>query len=82
MIGEMRQQREETDALPLRRRGIASGDRVAVLLMQGAAVPVAHAAIYKLGAVALPVGWAFALALVAGVFTIGHRLQRDTEGLV
>ncbi len=29
-----------------------------------------------------PVGWAFALALVAGVFTIGRRLQRDTEGLV
>lgn len=29
-----------------------------------------------------PVGWAFALALVAGVFEIGRRLQRDTEGLV
>lgn len=29
-----------------------------------------------------PVGWAFALALVAGVFAIGRRLQRDTEGLV
>lgn len=29
-----------------------------------------------------PVGWAFALALVAGLFEIGQRLQRDTEGLV
>lgn len=29
-----------------------------------------------------PVGWAFALALVAGLFEIGRRLQRDTEGLV
>ena len=29
-----------------------------------------------------PVGWAFALALVAGVFAVGRRLQRDTEGLV
>lgn len=29
-----------------------------------------------------PVGWAFALALVAALFEIGRRLQRDTEGLV
>ncbi|WP_226531220.1 hypothetical protein [Microbacterium paraoxydans] len=29
-----------------------------------------------------PVGWAFALALVAGVFEIGRRLQKETEGLV
>lgn len=28
------------------------------------------------------VGWGFALALVAGAFAIGARLQRDTEGLV
>lgn len=29
-----------------------------------------------------PLGWAFALALVATAFEVGHRLQRDTEGLV
>lgn len=29
-----------------------------------------------------PLGWGFALALVAGAFEIGTRLQRDTEGLV
>lgn len=29
-----------------------------------------------------PIGWGFALALVAGAFQIGQRLQRDTEGLV
>lgn len=29
-----------------------------------------------------PVGWAFALALVAALFEVGRRLQRDTEGLV
>lgn len=29
-----------------------------------------------------PVGWGFALALVAGAFAIGAHLQRDTEGLV
>ncbi len=29
-----------------------------------------------------PVGWAFALALIAAAFQIGYRLQRDTEALV
>jgi len=29
-----------------------------------------------------PLGWTFALAIVAGAFEIGQRLQRDTEGLV
>jgi hypothetical protein len=29
-----------------------------------------------------PVGWGFALALVAASFAIGARLQRETEGLV
>ena len=29
-----------------------------------------------------PVGWGFALALVAAAFAIGARLQRETEGLV
>jgi hypothetical protein len=29
-----------------------------------------------------PVGWGFALALVAGAFAIGAHLQRETEGLV
>ncbi|HSF63935.1 MAG TPA: AMP-binding protein, partial [Paracoccaceae bacterium] len=35
-------------------QGIGRGDRVAVLLPQGAAVPVAHLAAMKRGAVALP----------------------------
>ncbi len=29
-----------------------------------------------------PLGWGFALVVVAGAFEIGQRLQRDTEGLV
>jgi hypothetical protein len=29
-----------------------------------------------------PIGWGFALALTAGAFSIGQRLQRETEGLV
>lgn len=51
--GELRE-RSNRLANALRVRGIGPGDRVAVLLQQGAVVPVAHAAIYKLGAVALP----------------------------
>jgi acetyl-CoA synthetase len=43
----------------LRARGIGPSDRVAVLLQQGAAVPIAHAAIYKLGAIALPLAAVF-----------------------
>ncbi len=53
----------------LRERGIARGDRVAILLPQGAAVPVAHIAIYKLGAVALP------LAALFGVDALEYRLN-------
>jgi acetyl-CoA synthetase len=50
-------------------RGIARGDRVAVLLQQGAMVPVAHCAIYKLGAIALP------LASVFGADALAFRLN-------
>ena len=50
-------------------RGIARGDRVAILLPQGPAVPVAHVAVYKLGAVALP------LAALFGVDAIAYRLR-------
>jgi acetyl-CoA synthetase len=49
-------------------RGIARGDRVAILLPQSPAVAVSHIAIYKLGAVALP------LAMLFGVEAIAYRL--------
>src|SRR3954466_2348045 len=52
----------------LRARGIGRGDRVAILLPQGAAVPIAHIAVYKLGAVALP------LAALFGVDALAYRL--------
>lgn len=52
----------------LRAAGIRPGDRVAVLLPQGSAVPIAHVAIYKLGAIALP------LAAVFGVDALTYRL--------
>jgi acetyl-CoA synthetase len=61
----------------LRARGIARGDRVAILLPQGAAVPVAHVAVYKLGAIALP------LAALFGVDALAYRLgDADAKALV
>jgi len=56
-------------AQALRARGIGAGDRVAILLPQGAAVPTVHVAIYKLGAVALP------LAALFGVDALSYRLR-------
>jgi acetyl-CoA synthetase len=50
-------------------RGIAKGDRVAILLPQGPAVAVSHIAIYKLGAIALP------LAMPFGLEAISYRLK-------
>ena len=50
-------------------RGIGRGDRVAILLPQGPAVAVSHIAIYKLGAIALP------LAMLFGVEAISYRLR-------
>ena len=48
--------------------GVARGERVAILLPQMAEVVVAHVAIYKLGAVALP------LASLFGVDALDYRL--------
>jgi acetyl-CoA synthetase len=50
-------------------RGIGRGDRIALLLAQGPAVAVSHIAIYKLGAIALP------LAMLFGVEAIAYRLK-------
>ncbi len=49
--------------------GVGPGDRVAVLLPQGAAVPIAHVAVYKLGAIALP------LAALFGPDALAYRLR-------
>jgi len=50
-------------------RGIGRGDRVAMLLPQGPVVALGHIAIYKLGAIALP------LAMLFGVEAIAYRLK-------
>ncbi|HEX8664531.1 MAG TPA: acyl-CoA synthetase [Beijerinckiaceae bacterium] len=66
--GELRERSNRlSDAL--RARGIARGDRVAILLPQGPAVAVAHVALYKLGAIALP------LAALFGIDAIAYRLN-------
>jgi len=56
----------------LRAQGIRRGDRVAILLPQMPEVAAAHIAIYKLGAVALP------LAVLFGVDALSYRLQNSS----
>lgn len=64
-------------------KGIASGDRVAILLPQSVEVLASHFAVYKLGAIAVPLAGAF------GFEAIAYRLQdsgaraliTDDEGL-
>ncbi|MEM7567196.1 MAG: AMP-binding protein [Pseudomonadota bacterium] len=53
----------------LLKRGVARGDRVAILLPQGAPVPIAHLATYKIGAIAVP------LANLFGPDAIAYRLR-------
>ena len=53
----------------MRARGVRRGDRVALLLPQCFETAIAHVAIYKLGAIAVP------LALLFGVEALEYRLQ-------
>ncbi|PSJ50527.1 AMP-binding protein [Kumtagia ephedrae] len=53
----------------MRRLGVGRGDRVALLLPQSFETAIAHVAIYKLGAIAVP------LALLFGVEALEYRLQ-------
>jgi acetyl-CoA synthetase len=55
-------------AAALRRRGVARGDRVALLLPQSVEVVVGHLAAYKLGAIAVP------LAALFGIDALRYRL--------
>ena len=65
--------KEQSDRLAnvLRAHGIVRGDRVAILLPQMPEVVVAHVAVYKLAAVALPT------ALLFGPDAIAYRLQNS-----
>ncbi len=55
----------------LRAHGVARGDRVAVLLPQSPEVAAIHIAVYKLGAVALP------LAVLFGTDALSYRLENS-----
>ena len=65
--GELRE-RSAALAADMARRGVGRGDRVALLLPQGHDAAVAHMAIYRLGAVAVP------LALLFGAEALAYRL--------
>lgn len=69
-------QRSNAFANALRARGIRRGDRVALLLPQSFETVIAHLAIYKLGAIALP------LALLFGPEALEYRLQTAGVRLV
>ena len=53
--------------------GVARGDRVAMLLPQTPEAAAGHIAIYKLGAIAVP------LAILFGVDALTYRLQKIAE---
>src|SRR5262249_41679151 len=55
----------------LRAQGVKRGDRVAIFMPQAPEVAAAHVAIYKLGAVALPVAFLF------GPDALQYRLQNS-----
>nr|WP_245415410.1 AMP-binding protein [Hoeflea marina] len=60
----------------LRRLGVRRGDRVAIMLPQGFETAIAHVAIYKLGAIAVP------LALLFGIEAISHRLGASGASVI
>ena len=61
--------RSDAFAAALQAEGVGKGDRVAILLPQGFETVIAHVAIYKLGAIALP------LALLFGADALLYRLR-------
>ncbi|WP_313532270.1 AMP-binding protein [Shinella sp.] len=61
--------RSDAFAAALAAEGVRQGDRVAILLPQGFETVIAHVAIYKLGAIALP------LALLFGTDALLFRLK-------
>jgi acetyl-CoA synthetase len=61
--------RSSSFAHGLQAEGVSPGDRVAILLPQSFETAIAHAGIYKLGAIALP------LALLFGIEALEYRLR-------
>lgn len=57
--------------------GLAHAEIVESLNLEAAGLPL-----FMLELDLAPLGWGLALAVVAGAFELGQRMQRDTEGLV
>ena len=74
-FGEMRRAADKL-AHAFLKAGIRKGDRVAILLPQGRHVPITHMAIYKIGAIALP------LAALFGADALAYRLADSGARLV
>lgn len=66
--GDLRRRSNQL-ASALQHAGLVIGDRVGILLPQSGAVAESHIALYKMGAIALP------LAALFGVEALGYRLQ-------
>ncbi|WP_342343817.1 AMP-binding protein [Chthonobacter albigriseus] len=60
----------------LRAYGVERGDRVAILLPQSVEAAVSHIAVYKLGAVALP------LSILFGIDALEYRLRRSQAKVI
>lgn len=73
--GEMRREADQL-AHALVRAGVVPGERVAILLPQGRFVPIIHMAIYKIGAIALP------LAALFGAEALSYRLADSRAKLL
>ncbi len=73
--GELRD-RSASFANALVSLGVQAGDRVALLLPQGFETVVAHVAIYKMGAIALP------LALLFGAEALEYRLKTSSASAI
>jgi acetyl-CoA synthetase len=69
------QQRAERLSAVLLAQGVTRGDRVAIVLPQGVQTAVAHMAVYRIGAVAMP------LSLLFGPEALAYRLQDSAAGL-
>ncbi|QEE60550.1 hypothetical protein FVA74_02420 [Salinibacterium sp. dk2585] len=57
--------------------GLAHAEIVESLNLEEAGLPL-----FMVDIDMAPLGWGLALAVVAGAFEIGQRMQRDTEGLI
>ena len=69
-------------AADLAARGVARGDRVALVLPQGVATAAAHMAVYRLGAIAVPLAMLFGPEALAYRFSMSGAKAAIVDGSV